>query len=225
MYQFNPCCTASIKAIAIKEHSKTSSSTQFSTGKMLMLAKLSLMSFIYELTESFMFPSEKIKYIYDMYNIDFVYVWQLLTDTGSTSLQLVFFTKENRKVPEDMFRFICFLVIINSKILERFDISDKFWQQFGVRNEKTRKQLGLFNIENIDDPCFITIATKPKEYIEYFKSEHINKKHKGIKKSEKAMNLESFTSRITSLGEIEKQENKFQNATIEQSRFTIQKMK
>ena len=94
-----------------------------------------------------------------------------------------------------MFRDIIFLVIINSKVLERFDVSHEFWEPFDVRKENTRKQLGLYEIEHIEDPCFVTIATNPKEYIEYFKSEYINKKHKGIRKSENSLNLESFAKR------------------------------
>ena len=35
----------------------------------------------------------------------------------------------------------------------------------------------------------ITIAMNPKEYIEYFQSQDINKRHKGITKSEDCMNL------------------------------------
>ena len=62
-----------------------------------MFAKLSLMSFIYELCELFMFLSAKPKAIYDMYSINFVYVYQLLTDTDSTSLQFVFFLKRREQ--------------------------------------------------------------------------------------------------------------------------------
>ena len=142
MHEFHPCRTASIKAIGVKEHNKIGPSTRFSTGKMLMFAKLSLMSFIYELPELFMFPSSKTKAIYDMYSIDFVYVYQLLTDTENTSLQFVSFSKDESKVPKKMVRDIIFLVIINSKVLERFDVSHEFWKQFGVRKENTRKQLG-----------------------------------------------------------------------------------
>ena len=92
-----------------------------------MFAKLSLMSFIYELTETFMFPSEKVKYIYDTYDIDYVYIYQILTDTDSTLLQFLFFSKDGSMVPEDVFGDIIFLVIINSKVLERYDVSDEFW--------------------------------------------------------------------------------------------------
>ena len=126
-----------------------------------------------------------------------------------------------------MFRDIIFLVIINSKVLERFDVSHEFWEQFGVRKENTRKQLGLYEIEYIEDPCFVTIATNPKEYIEYFQSEYINKKHKEIRKSENCMNLESFAKRITLLREIEEYEDKdkIKETTVAQSRFTVKKTK
>ena len=84
-------------------------------------------------------------------------------------------------------------------MLERFDVSHEFWEQFSEGKENTRKQLGLYEMEHIEDPYFVTIATNPKEYIEYFQSQDINKKHKGIRKSENCMNLESFAERITSL--------------------------
>ena len=157
-------------------------STRFSTVKMLMFAKLSLKSFIYERSETFMFPSKKTRVIYDMYCIDFIYLYQILADTDSTSLQFVIFSKDNSKVPEKMFRDILFLVIVKSKVLDRFNVSHEFWRQFNVRDEKTPKQLGLYEIEHIDNPCLVTIATNPKEYIEYFQSQYINKKQRNKEK-------------------------------------------
>ena len=89
---------------------------------------------------------------------------------------------------------------------------------------KERKS-SLFEIEHIADPCYVMIATNPKEYIEYFKSQDVNKKHKGIKQSENSMNLEPFTNHITTLSEIESEENKFKEVTVEQSGFTVRKTK
>ena len=110
-------------------------------------------------------------------------------------------------------------------MFERFDVSHKFWEQFGVRKENTRKQLGLYETEHIEDPCFVTIAKNPKEYIEYFQSEHINKKHNEIRKSENCINLQSFAKRITSLREIEEYEDRdtMKETTVAQSRFTVKK--
>ena len=132
---------------------------------------------------------------------------QVLTDTDNTSLQFVIFSKDNSTVPEKMFRDIIFLVIVSSKILDRVDVSHEFLQQFNVRNEKTHNQLGLYETEQTEGPCLVTIATNPKEYIEYFHGQCI-KKHKGIKKTEKSMDLKSFAERITSLSKIEDYEKK-----------------
>ena len=61
---------------------------------------------------------------------------------------------------------------------------------------QNQKVLGLYEIENINDPCFVTLAVNPKEYFEYFKSENVNKKHKGIKKGLVSMDIENFAERI-----------------------------
>ena len=183
VHEFHPCLTASIKAVGVKEYNEIVPFTRFSTGKMLMFAKLSLMSFIYELSETFMFPSVQTKAIYDIYSIDFVYVYQLLSDMDRTSLQFIFFSKDESRVPEQKFRDIIFLVIINSPVLERFDVSHEFWEQLGSRKKNTGKQLGLYDIEHTEDPCLVTIATNPKEYIEYFQSQDINKRIRELERA------------------------------------------
>ena len=40
-------------------------------------------------------------------------------------------------------------MMIKSQIFERFDLSADFWEQFNVQNKKLKKQVGLFEIENI----------------------------------------------------------------------------
>ena len=32
-----------------------------------------------------------------------------------------------------------------------------------------KKTLGLYEVEHINDPCFVTLAVNPKEYFELFK--------------------------------------------------------
>ena len=59
--------------------------------------------------------------------------------------------------------------------------------------------LGLYEVEHIDDPCYVTLAVNPKEYYEYFKSECINKKHKGIKNGSAGIEYENYTERIKPL--------------------------
>ena len=203
IYEFHPQHTASIKALGVQQNDSVKPSTRFSIDKMLMFAKLSLRSFIYDLCKTFMFPNQKTKAIYQKYGIDYIYVYQILTDTDSTSLQFIIFCKEECKIPDSMFREILFKVIVENKVLERFDVSHEFWEQVGVRDVKTRKSLGLFETEHIDDPCQVTIAVNPKEYIEKFESDIINKKHKGVSKNEISMDLASFGIRINSVQDIE----------------------
>ena len=53
--------SASIKSFAIKKNDQIKVTTRFLSRKMLMFAKLSLMSFIYEMLETFCFPDKKIQ--------------------------------------------------------------------------------------------------------------------------------------------------------------------
>ena len=60
---FNCEESASIKSFAIKKNDQVRVTTRFLSGKMLMFAKLSLMSFIYEIIETFCFPEKKVQQI------------------------------------------------------------------------------------------------------------------------------------------------------------------
>ena len=59
--------------------------------------------------------------------------------------------------------------------------------------------MGLYEVENINDPCYVTLAVNPKEYFEYFKSNNVNKKHKGLTKGSPCMEYENYTERIKRL--------------------------
>ena len=56
--------SALMQSFAIKKNGNIKSSTRFLSGKMLMFGKLSLMCFVYELVETFYFPHEIVKKIY-----------------------------------------------------------------------------------------------------------------------------------------------------------------
>lgn len=91
---------ASIKSFAVKEQSSVNVTTRFMSRKLLMFAKLSLMSFIYDITETFHFPDEKVKEIYNKYQIERAEVFHILTETNSTSLKFIFISDPNSKIPE-----------------------------------------------------------------------------------------------------------------------------
>ena len=69
------------------------------------------------------------------------------------------------------------------------------------RNESIKKQVGLYEVESIDNANLVTIVVNPKEYFEVFKNKAINKKREGGKKSTRGMDFESFASRIMDVRE------------------------
>ena len=84
-----------------------------------------------------------------------------------------------------------FEILKKSKIAKQLDHSDDFWKQFGIYGENTKKVVGLYQIENIDNLNICTIAINPEEYFEKFKNQKINKKHEGVRRGTPGMNFES----------------------------------
>ena len=123
-------------------------------------------------------------------------------------------------VDERKSRDTIFKVMIKSKIFDRLDLSSDFWDQFGVQNKKLKKQVGLFEIENINEPNIITIALNPKEYYEKFNNHTDNRKHKGLKKSTRGMDFDSYSERLADLSEFSKEFFK-KPKKIEQKKFQI----
>ena len=154
--RFNDRESASIKSFAVKKRSEIKVTTRCMSGKLLMFAKLSLKSFIYEIADIFCFPDENIEEIYKKYMIERVKIFHVLTNTDSTSLKFMFISDLSSEVTEDKFKDIIFEVIIASKIYTRFDSSQKFQDIFGTRKENKRKTVGYYEIENIDNPWQLT---------------------------------------------------------------------
>ena len=111
---------------------------------MLIFSKVLIKSFVCHLIDVFMFPNEEIKKIYIEFKVDRCYLHQNLTDTESTSICFVFICDLKCSIDERKSRDIIFKVMIKSKVFEGHDLSDDFWDQFGVQNTKLNKQVGLF---------------------------------------------------------------------------------
>ena len=171
---------------------------------MLMLARFSLMRFVYKMLETFCFPDNKIEETYDKYLTEKVHIYHVLTDTNSTCLQILFISYPKSNNCEQKYREIIFEVIIASKIYDRFGSFHEYWEQFNSRKENLHKCLGYFEIENIDNLCILTVACNPKEYFELFENNKVNKKHKEIKKDSSGMNFENYVSRLVSLTNFDK---------------------
>ena len=104
-----------------------------------MFAKLSLKSFIYLLTEILSFPDEDVKKIYDKYMIKQTICYHIVTDKDSTSLQFEIISDPSSDIPETRVRD----VIVRTKIYNRIDTSQSFWDNFDARKPKRPKKLGL----------------------------------------------------------------------------------
>ena len=119
----------------------------------------------------------------------------MLTDTGSICLKLIFINDVESEVPDKQFRDILFQISITSIIYDKFDSSHEYWERPNSREDHLRKCLGYFEIEYINNPCFVTVAVNPKEHYEFFEDNSINKKHKRIKKESSGMDFENYARR------------------------------
>ena len=182
--EFNHSKASSIKSIAVKNQTDVKCSTRFMSGKLLMFAKLSLKSFIYSLVELLYFPEENpiVAKIYEKYDIKKIHCYHILTDTDSTAIQFIIVSNVGSTFSESETREILFEIFSKTDLNERFNKSEEFWKRLNIYRPKDKKVLGLYKVEHIDDQCYVTLAVNPKEYLELFKSQRANKKHKVVKK-------------------------------------------
>ena len=152
----------SIKSLAVEKKSSVPLTTRFMKGKMLMFAKISLQGFIYDRIDVFCFPDETVQKIYEKYKIEKCFLYQNLADADGTSLFFVFICNINYVVNEKESRNILSEVMVQSEIIERLHLSDDFWQNFNVQNKLLKKQVGLYEVENINHTNTITVAVNPK---------------------------------------------------------------
>ena len=211
---------SSIKSLIIKGSTNVKVTTRFIKGKMLMFAKLSIKSFVYDMIDVFCFPNDEIREIYTRFQIDKCLLYQNLTDTDSTSLFFLFICSFDSELPESEARKVIFECMINSKILERLDLSDDFWKKFKGQNKKTKKEMGLYEIESINNENICTIAVNPKEYFETFKNRKIKKKHKGVRRDTPGMDFERYASRIRDL-RLDLDQDNVQQDKIVQKRLQV----
>ena len=139
MIDFDKNKCNSIKSIIVKTDTNIDVSSRFIKGKMLMFAKLSLKSFVYDMIDVFCFPNNEIQEIYDYYRIEKCFLYQNLTDTDSTSLFFIFICKNDCCIPESEARNVIFQRMKKSEILKRLDLSDDFWKQLDVLITELKK--------------------------------------------------------------------------------------
>ena len=93
--EFSNSGSSSVKTIAVKSNINLKCTTRFMSGKLLMFAKLSLKSLkslkSYSIVELLTFPEENsiVSKIYEKYDIERIFCYNVLTNTDSDSLQFV----------------------------------------------------------------------------------------------------------------------------------------
>ena len=141
---------ASIKSIGIKTNDKVKITTRFIKGIMLTFSKTSIRSFVYDLIDCFSFPDEEVSELYARHEILKCFLYLILTDTGSCSIQFLFLSDLKSKITEDQARKLLFEIIL-LKIGHRIDTSHDFYADFLCQNKIFKKNVGLYEVESIDN--------------------------------------------------------------------------
>ena len=213
----------SVKSVAYKKQTMVRVSTRYISSKLLINAKISLASFIYDRIDTFCFRNKETFLIYAQCKIIKVLSYLLMTDTDSGSLEFIVIAENSCDCGEREMRDILLRIFLNNNIQHKLDLSDQFFAQFNKRNEAVRKLVGLYEFENIEHRIICTICVNPKEYSElYGKYYETNKKHKGVRKGTKGMDFNNYASRTMTIKEAKEGTRRFAKKQ-KQTRFQNKK--
>ena len=76
----------------------------------------------------------------NIFEIQKYFSFQNLTYTDSNSIFFIFICKLSCSINEKTAKDITFEVLTKSKVLNRLDLSNNFWEQFNVQNKSLKKQ-------------------------------------------------------------------------------------
>ena len=141
--EFNEHESSSVKSMAVKSETNIKCTSRFMSGKLLMFAKLSLKSLIYSLVEPLHFPEENpiVASIYEKYDIEQIFCYQILTYSDSTSIQFIIVSDPASLYPECDVRDILFEFFSKTEIRERFDKSNEFYKPLMFIHQMNKKCL------------------------------------------------------------------------------------
>ena len=190
----------SVKGVACKKQTMVRVSTRYISSELLINAKISLASFIYDCIDTFCFPNEETSLIYARHKIIKVLPHLLMTNTDSDSLDFIVIAEDSCDCGEREMRGILLRIFLDKDIQHRLDLSEEFFAQFNKRNEAVRKQVGLYEFKNVEHGSICAICLNPKEYFELYGIYYeTNKKHKGVRKGTKGMDFDNYASRILTI--------------------------
>ena len=115
---------------------------------MLIFSKTSIQSSDFDLIDVFMFPAKDVKKTYENNKNEKCFLFQNLTETDSTSVFFIFVsTPSTSLIHAEKAIDVIFDVLIKSKILERLNFSDDFWERFCVHTrESTSRNTKIFQL-------------------------------------------------------------------------------
>ena len=108
MLGFDQKTTCSIKCLAIKKDNRGEANNSFFSKNMLMFAKMSFISCIYNVLEAFCFLNEKTKAIYEKYMIKIIIPFHVLTNTNSTCMRFYFLCEPESTLADSIYRYCLF---------------------------------------------------------------------------------------------------------------------
>lgn len=73
-----------------------------------------------------------------------------MNDTNSVSFMFIIIADQNCNVGERAMREIMLKILLEKDIYDRLDKSNEYFEQFNKRNPHARKQVGLYEFENIE---------------------------------------------------------------------------
>ena len=204
MQELEEECVNSVRAEACKKQTYVKVSTRYISSKLLINAKISLASFIYECIDTFCFLNVETSNLYVHNKIIKILPYLLMTDTNSASLEFIVIAEDTCDCGEREMRDVLIYIFLENNIHSRLDLSGEFFKQYGKRNELVQKQVGLYELENIEQGIICALCINPKEYFELYGIYYeTNKKHKGVRKGAKGMDFDNYSSRILSMEEAE----------------------
>ena len=175
--------------------------TCFMSGKLLILAKVSLAGFIYDVIDVFFFPNKRVRSLFEEKGIIQCFVYLLLTITDSALIQFILVYDKLRLITNKEAQNFISEITSGSKIFGRLNLLLEYFEGFNVQDEKLRKLVGMYEIEAIDNRTMISIKVNPEEYYEHYKTKNSNNRPRGASKGTIGMTYMVFGDRILSLHE------------------------
>ena len=156
----------SVKAVVCKKQTYLKVS-RYISSKLLINAKTSLASFIYDCINTFCFPNEETSKLYAHHKIIKLLPYLLMTDTDSASLEFIVITEDTYDCGERQMRDILIKIFLENNIHARLDLFGEFFEQFKKQNEAVRKQQGFYAFENIKHRIICALCINPKSTSSY----------------------------------------------------------